>query len=129
MNGRAPATLIYDGDCAFCESAARWIESKWPDDDLARAKIVPSRALTDDDRDRMGLSTDDLQRAAWWVEGDKRRGGHLAVAHALVVAGGGWGLAGRALLLPPIRWLAAPGYRLVARYRHRLPGATADCRT
>jgi predicted DCC family thiol-disulfide oxidoreductase YuxK len=35
---------------------------------------------------------------------------------------------GRILLSPPMRPLAAVGYRIVARYRYRLPGATPACR-
>ena len=35
---------------------------------------------------------------------------------------------GALLLAPPVSWFARPGYWLVARYRHRLPGATDACR-
>jgi hypothetical protein len=31
------------------------------------------------------------------------------------------------LLTPPFSWAGAAGYPIVARYRHKLPGATAAC--
>ncbi len=41
---------------------------------------------------------------------------------------GPWAVAGRILLAPPVSWVAPLGYRLVARYRHRLPGGTPACK-
>ena len=43
------------------------------------------------------------------------------------MAAGPYVLAGWLLLLPPVSWFGAVGYKLVARYRYRLPGATAAC--
>jgi predicted DCC family thiol-disulfide oxidoreductase YuxK len=37
-------------------------------------------------------------------------------------------LLGRAMQHPPVSWVAAPAYRLVAKYRYKLPGATDACR-
>ncbi len=45
-----------------------------------------------------------------------------------MAAGGVWGLIGRLMLVPPVSWLAAAVYAVVARNRHRLPGATDACR-
>jgi predicted DCC family thiol-disulfide oxidoreductase YuxK len=39
----------------------------------------------------------------------------------------GWRLAGTVLAVPPVRALAWPVYRWVARHRHQLPGGTAAC--
>jgi predicted DCC family thiol-disulfide oxidoreductase YuxK len=50
------------------------------------------------------------------------------VARALLRAQQPWSLLGRLLLLPPISWIAPFSYRVVARYRYRLPGATPTCR-
>jgi predicted DCC family thiol-disulfide oxidoreductase YuxK len=44
-----------------------------------------------------------------------------------MAAGGAWGLVGRVLLIPPVSWLAALGYELVAHNRSKLPGATDAC--
>jgi predicted DCC family thiol-disulfide oxidoreductase YuxK len=50
------------------------------------------------------------------------------VAHTRIAIGGAWSVLGRVMLIPPFSWLAAGVYRLVARYRYRLPGATDACR-
>jgi len=115
--------LIYDGDCGFCTACSRWIERRLPDD----VAVVPCQSL--DDLSAWGLDIDDVTSSAWWVEPDRApRGGHLAIGASLVACGGAWGLLGRALVVPPLRWIGGPVYRLVARYRYRLPGATAACR-
>ena len=46
----------------------------------------------------------------------------------LIAIGGLWRVAGHLLLVPPISWVAALVYALVARYRHKLPGGTVACR-
>ena len=118
--------LIYDGDCGFCTTSANWISSRWPD---GAALALPYQRMSLDTLSRFGLSRDDVTSKAWWVEPSGRsRGGAAAVAAALVAAGGSLALIGWLLRLPPISWLARPGYRLVARYRYKLPGATADCK-
>jgi predicted DCC family thiol-disulfide oxidoreductase YuxK len=114
--------LVYDGDCAFCTTSARWIAARLP----ANAAVQPWQAL--DLRD-LGLTTRDVQTAAYWVDRDGgTHRGYRAVARSLVAAGGAWGLVGRLLLVPPISWLAAIGYELVARNRGHLPGATDACK-
>ncbi len=117
--------LVYDGDCGFCTASAAWISRRWSDGTPAAA--VPSQALDEGDLVRLGLSGDDVARSAWWVEGDRRLGGHRAVAAALAAADGWWSVAGRLLAVPPLSWPGAVAYRIVARYRHRLPGATPSC--
>ena len=52
--------------------------------------------------------------------------GHLAVARALHAAGGWRRVVGGAIAVPPLSWAAALGYRVVVRYRHRLPGTTSS---
>jgi predicted DCC family thiol-disulfide oxidoreductase YuxK len=123
----ASPILIFDGDCAFCSASACWVEGKWPP---GAARLVPAQSLSDAELESLGLSRDDVRRAAWWVEaGRGRDGGHLAIARSLAAARGGWRVVGRALLLPPLRWLGPPAYALVARNRHRLPGGAASCQT
>jgi predicted DCC family thiol-disulfide oxidoreductase YuxK len=120
------ATLVFDGDCGFCTTAAMW---------AARGHVVGPleivawqnlgvRGLAD-----MGVSVPDAQKAAWWVdESGARWRGHRAVAMALR-SGRGWrSPAGRLLLVPPVSWVAAGVYPVVARFRHLLPGATPACR-
>jgi predicted DCC family thiol-disulfide oxidoreductase YuxK len=112
--------LVYDGDCAFCSSSARALEKIGPE-----AQLV---AWQEADLGALGLTDEEAAAAVQWVEaGGTVRSGHEAIAAALKSAGGGWKLAGRALLLPRISPLAAVAYRLVAANRHRLPGGTPAC--
>jgi predicted DCC family thiol-disulfide oxidoreductase YuxK len=117
--------LIYDGDCSFCSSSARWISARWN----GPQRAVAWQHLNSADLERFGLTTDDVRGAAWWI--DPARGksrGHLAVARALRATGGWPSVAGQIMLVPPFRWLAAGAYPLVARWRYLLPGGTPACR-
>ncbi len=126
MAGDLPTAplLIYDGECGFCTSCANWLAARWRGD----ARAVPWQALSDDELAGLSLTRDDLRAAVWWIDEDGRSSrAHVATARALI-AGSGWtAIAGRVLLVPPFRWLAAAGYPLVARFRHRLPGGTPAC--
>ena len=118
--------LIYDGDCSFCTSSARWISSRWH----GQQQAVAWQHLSATELERLGLAHDDVRSAAWWIDSDGRRSrGHMAIAHALRAAPGWPAIVGTMLLIPPLRWLAAGAYPLVARWRHRLPGGTPACRT
>ena len=125
MDGARP-TLIYDGECGFCTTAAHWVARHWTGPDVPEA--IPWQRLPEDRGVELELSGHDFARSAWWADGARVEGGYRAVAYALRATHGPWALAGRVLLVPPVSWAAAPGYRLVARYRHRLPGGTPACR-
>ncbi|MDQ2968299.1 MAG: DUF393 domain-containing protein [Actinomycetota bacterium] len=117
--------LVYDGDCSFCSSSARWITARWQGPQQA----VAWQHLSADQLKRLGLTLDDVRRSAWWVDRDGRRsGGHIAIARALRAAHGWPAVVGHVLLIPPFSWLAAAAYPLIARWRHRLPGGTPACR-
>jgi predicted DCC family thiol-disulfide oxidoreductase YuxK len=117
--------LVYDGDCSFCSSSARWIAARWQGPEQA----VAWQHLSADQLERLGLSLDDVRCAAWWVDRDGRRSrGHVAIARALRAAPGWPSIVGRILLIPPFRWIAAGAYPLIAHWRHRLPGGTPACR-
>lgn len=121
----AGALLIYDGDCGFCTSAARWAEQGFGHGE----QIAAWQVLGEETLASLGLGPDDVQRAAWWVGADgSLDGGHRAVGRALEAAGGWRRVAGELALIPPTGWLAAAVYRIVVRYRHRLPGGTSACR-
>jgi predicted DCC family thiol-disulfide oxidoreductase YuxK len=114
-------TLIFDGDCAFCTSCVGVVERRIrPDAEVTAWQFADLAAL--------GISEARASDALQWVEPDGVvLSGHRAVAATLLSAGPGWRLAGRALLLPGISWLAARAYRLIADNRHRLPGGTPAC--
>jgi predicted DCC family thiol-disulfide oxidoreductase YuxK len=82
------------------------------------------------DLERLGVEPADAARAAWWVEPSGRRlRGHRAIGAALAACGGVWRLAGRVLLLPPpVAWVHAGAYAVIARLRGLLPGIKPACR-
>jgi len=117
--------LIYDGDCSFCSSSARWISAHWH----GPQEAIPWQRLSSGEFERLGLTIDDARQAVWWVDATHGRSrGHRAIGRALQAADGWPSIAGRLVLAPPLRWLAAGAYPLVARWRHRLPGGTPACR-
>jgi predicted DCC family thiol-disulfide oxidoreductase YuxK len=120
-----PAVLVFDGDCGFCTSAARWAERRFRDGERAE----PWQLLGEEALATFGLSLSDVEQAAWWVDAaGTRERGHRAAGRALQ-AGGGWRrMLGWFVLRPPTSWLAAGVYRLVVRFRYRLPGGTPACR-
>jgi predicted DCC family thiol-disulfide oxidoreductase YuxK len=74
----------------------------------------------------------DAEASVQWIDqgprGAARAAGPTAIARLLVDAGSYWRALGLLLDMRPIRRIAGPAYRLVARHRHRLPGGTAACR-
>jgi predicted DCC family thiol-disulfide oxidoreductase YuxK len=114
--------LIYDGDCAFCTSTARWLDRRGQ----GRIEIQPWQST---DLEALGLSVDEVTSAAYWVDPTNRtHRGHRAVGRSLEAIGGAYRPIGWLIGHRPLAWLTDPGYRLIARYRHRLPGATEACR-
>ena len=89
---------------------------------------MPWQRLLDGRKAELELAGVDVARSAWWIDGARVEGGSRAVAFALMAAPGPWAVAGRILIVPPVSWVAPMGYRLVARYRHRLPGGTPACK-
>lgn len=120
------AVLIYDMDCGFCTTSARWIERRW-----RRAPVpvlVGSQQLDDDTLVAVGLSRARVTQEACWVDGDVVCGGADAIAASLAAAGGWPGQLGRIMRLPGLIQLGRLVYPAVARHRHRMPGATDACR-
>ncbi|TFC31746.1 DUF393 domain-containing protein [Cryobacterium sp. TMT2-18-3] len=117
-----PPLLIFDGDCAFCTTSVntmRRLITGMPTSSPYQWTDLASYALT----------TKEAQSRVWLVVDDHRFGGAAAVAallrhqpNALLRVLGWLGT------VPPWSWAAEVGYRLVARYRHRLPGGTPACR-
>jgi predicted DCC family thiol-disulfide oxidoreductase YuxK len=109
--------VLYDGDCGLCTWTAtngqRWLP--------ADVIIQPWQGA---DLSAFGLTEQDVRRAVQWVPADdgKPLAGHRAIAAWLVASGLPWSMPGRLLLIPPVSWLAACGYRMIARHRHQIPG-------
>ena len=115
-------TLIFDGDCSFCTSSAHWIGHRLP----PTVHVDPWQRL---DLAALGLTERDVTTAAYWVDEHGRPyRGHRSIAKALVAAGGAWRVVGVVLQIPPISWIAAVAYLVIAKNRHRLPGGTPACK-
>jgi predicted DCC family thiol-disulfide oxidoreductase YuxK len=115
------SVLVFDGDCGFCTASARFIE---------RYVHPPARVVAWQRADlaEIGLTRAECVEAVQWVGADGRRGaGPVAVGYLLRAAPLGWKPLGWLLLLPPVRWLAWPVYRWIARHRHQLPGGSPAC--
>jgi len=113
--------LVFDGDCAFCTTSARaW--QRW----MHLEHVEPWQFL---DLESLGLTEGECTTAVQWID---ESGSIVAAEHAVIAAcrhaGGFWGVVGRAMNLAGVRQLAGVVYRLVARYRHRLPGGTPACK-
>jgi predicted DCC family thiol-disulfide oxidoreductase YuxK len=121
MNGPA-TTLIFDGDCGFCTRCVVWGTanlSAFPNP-LAFQTLKPSD---------YGLSDKDVRQAVWLISGATSLSGARAVAWILKGQKSLlWRSIGKVIDWRPIRPISSLAYRLVAINRHRLPGATTECK-
>jgi predicted DCC family thiol-disulfide oxidoreductase YuxK len=112
--------LVYDGDCGFCTTCARFLERIGPDAEIVAWQLT--------DLAELGVTEEQAADAVQWVGADGSvRSGHEAIAVVLSSAGRIWRIAGRLIVLPGVSWLAARAYRLTADNRYRLPGGTPAC--
>ncbi|WP_426509961.1 thiol-disulfide oxidoreductase DCC family protein [Dactylosporangium sp. McL0621] len=112
--------FVFDGDCAFCSSCARFIERRI----RPAAEVVAWQFA---DLGALGLTEDQVGSAVCYVAPGRTSAGPAAIADLLKGAGPLWRAAGAVLGLRPVTALAWPVYRWVARNRHRMPGGTAAC--
>jgi predicted DCC family thiol-disulfide oxidoreductase YuxK len=111
--------FLYDGDCAFCTTCAGFIERRIP----TRAEVLPWQRA---DLAALGVTQEEAEASVQWI-GAGRAAGPDAIARLLRDAGSYWRPLGVLLGAPPVRWLAWPVYRWVARHRDRMPGGTPAC--
>lgn len=113
--------FLFDGDCAFCSSCARFIDRH-----LARG--IPVLPWQRTDLDVLDVTAAQAEASVVWVGTDRVVAlGPVAIARLLRHAGRAWYPFGWLLETPPVRAMAWPIYRWVARNRHRMPGGTAAC--
>ena len=115
--------LMYDGDCGFCSRTAAWL----------RRRLGPGFEVTASQRiqdlDAFDLSRRDVHEAAYWIDPNGRRyRAHLAIVRALESSGGVLGYLATIGRIWPFEPLAERLYFLIARNRHRFPGAADHCR-
>ena len=116
--------LIFDGDCAFCTTSARFLERRVVKG--GSLTVTPWQFL---DLDQFGLTQDQCMAAVQWVgEGGQVLSGHAAIAAALRAGHLVWRPLGALLVVPGFSWLAARLYSWVAAHRYAMPGGTAACR-
>jgi predicted DCC family thiol-disulfide oxidoreductase YuxK len=116
----ARPVLLFDGDCGFCTRSADWLRRLNVDADVMPWQFADLAAF--------GISAEQAKAAVQWVDADGTvRAGHHAIAAALLRGRLPLRILGNLLALPGVSRLAALAYRLVARYRYRLPGGTPAC--
>lgn len=118
----SPPVLLFDGDCAFCSSCARWITAHVP----TPVDLHPWQWT---DLEPLGVEVDEVDAAVVLVDVHLRHtSGPEAFAGLLRSStSGAWRAAGRVLGVRPVLAVAWPVYRWIARNRHRMPGGTAQC--
>ena len=116
--------LVFDGDCGFCTTSARWLH-RWVVRDSS-TRVAPWQHL---DLDELGLTEDQCRAAVQWVgEEGQVASGHAAIAAALRHGHLVWRPIGALLVAPGFSWLAQRVYSWVAAHRYALPGGTPACR-
>ena len=114
------ATLLFDGDCGFCTSSARWLERQAP----SAAIVQPWQRA---DLARIEISEQACRDAVQWVDEGRRSSGPVAFADYLRTSTTGWRLVGRLVGSRVGLLLGWPVYRWVSRNRGRLPGGPPEC--
>lgn len=121
MTPRQRPVLVYDGDCGFCTSSARFLERRVP----VRAAFAAYQFA---DLDELGTTAERAGHEVLWIDRAGRvSGGAEAVGRLLTEAAGPWRAAGVIMRVAPVSWAAHAVYRLIANNRHRMPGGTAAC--
>ena len=119
---KQPAVLIFDGDCGFCTSTSNFIAKHSSGPIVAH----PWQFI---EVTEYGLTQSQTAAKVYLVRDGNAYAGHEAFAQILILQRNLFlrGV-GHALMVPPLSWVARPGYSLVARFRHRLPGGTPACK-
>lgn len=115
-------TLLFDDDCGFCWRAIEWMQARGV---FYRTHVTPWQWVP---TERLPVDPDRLGHEVVLVRDAEVFGGAQALAVCMTTGSSRWPWLGRFLLLPVVRQVAAAGYRLVARNRHRMPGGTTTCR-
>lgn len=115
--------LIYDGDCGFCTTSAKKAKSL-----VSSLEITPWQST---ELSEFGLTEQQVSERAYLIEpgSPSHKGGADAIFGTLAIADSKLlSLVGNIWLYPPLSWLGRALYPVLARNRHRLPGATDACR-
>jgi predicted DCC family thiol-disulfide oxidoreductase YuxK len=114
--------VLYDGDCAFCSSAARFAQHRI-------SKNLNFSAYQLVELAPYGLTNAECEASLKFVDQSGRiYSAQNAIAEILIRSGNIWSIIGKLLKLPGFNFLAGLGYKFVAANRHRLPGGTPTCK-
>ena len=133
MQAGPEITLIFDGDCGFCTTAANYAVARskypiravpWQRCELASYGLTPEKAA---------IKVYVVARHEATTPGEPKfvsaYGGHEAFAALLRLHPDGYlRLVGATMMVPPFSWISAIIYAVVAKYRHKLPGGTPACK-
>lgn len=113
--------LVFDGNCGVCTRWALWLAKR---DTRGLLQLHPHQ--TPGVPDRFGLSPTQVRRKVWLITPSGTYGGAAALAHLLDYT---FGLRIFAPLqrLPILSFLSDVAYRLLAKYRGKLPGVQPWC--
>lgn len=117
-----PPVFLYDGDCAFCSTCARFVERRI----AGPAAVEPWQWA---DIEALGVTVDQVDAAVVWVDDSGNHSAGPEAIAALLAASTNrlWRACGWVLARRPVLRAAWPIYRWIAVNRHRMPGGTAQC--
>ncbi|MDO8309635.1 MAG: DCC1-like thiol-disulfide oxidoreductase family protein [Actinomycetota bacterium] len=118
--GRPSATVVFDGDCAFCTTSAARLAS-WS---AGHLEVVPWQRA---DLAALGLTARECAAAVQYVGPEGHYAAGAAVSRALQRCRSPWREAGRLLGHRALAPFTERIYAVVAVNRHRLPGGTPAC--
>jgi predicted DCC family thiol-disulfide oxidoreductase YuxK len=113
--------FIFDGDCAFCSSAARVMRR-------LTKEATPIRPYQKLDLPALGLSSELTSKAVYYVRDGKYLVAAQAIAQLFIDSKTAFSILGLILKLPLIKPLARNVYYWIAKNRHRLPGGKPECK-
>jgi predicted DCC family thiol-disulfide oxidoreductase YuxK len=120
IEGGVRLVVLYDRDCGLCTATARTLR-RW--DRHERLELLPLQTAAASGRPALVAAARDLPLSAALHVVDEDRGSVQAggdAALAILAALPGGRLARTLGAIPPLRWIVALGYGLVARNRHRI---------
>lgn len=117
-----PLLVFYDGECGLCAGTMAWALARDRTNALRPVPVQSPEARTMLGDARLD---DALQELHVWSARGGLRTGSDAVAMMLERLPG-WKFAGLALGAAPLKWVARPVYRWIARRRPRVAGARCE---
>lgn len=117
-----PPRLLFDGDCGFCTKSVNWLGKRH----MLGCRVTPWQAVGEHE---LPVSVDRLVTEVVLEQADGTvLGGADALAAAVRASPSPWRPVGALVSLPGIRQLARAVYRVIARNRYRMPGASSSCK-